>query len=87
MSSTNPTSTQANDDNEQKLINENKKEQVQKELKAISKSATTNDEPEFGWSTYAERVNGRFAMIGFLAIFSIEFLTKTTFFEWAGFIK
>ena len=27
-------------------------------------SATTNDVPAFGWSGYAERVNGRFAMVG-----------------------
>ena len=26
-------------------------------------SATTNDVPAFGWSGYAERVNGRFAMV------------------------
>ena len=30
-------------------------------------SATTNDVPAFGWSGYAERVNGRFAMVGFVA--------------------
>ena len=28
-------------------------------------SATTKDVPAFGWSAYAERINGRFAMIGF----------------------
>ena len=27
-------------------------------------SATTSDVPAFGWSGYAERVNGRFAMVG-----------------------
>ena len=31
-------------------------------------SATTNDVPAFGWSGYAERVNGRFAMVGFVAV-------------------
>ena len=34
----------------------------------ISTSATTNDVPAFGWSGYAERVNGRFAMVGFVAV-------------------
>ena len=31
-------------------------------------SATTSDVPAFGWSGYAERVNGRFAMVGFAAV-------------------
>jgi len=47
-------------------------------------SATTNDEPSFGWSGYAERVNGRFAMIGFIIILLIEALSKTSFLHWAG---
>ena len=47
-------------------------------------SATTHDEPSFGWSGYAERVNGRFAMVGFIAIVLIEALSKTSFLAWAG---
>ena len=47
-------------------------------------SATTNDIPAFGWSSYAERVNGRFAMIGFIAILVIEAITKGSFLHWAG---
>jgi len=43
-------------------------EKTDSEIKNLSPSATTNDIPEFGWSGYAERINGRFAMIGFLAI-------------------
>jgi len=50
------------------------------------RSATTPDNPSFGWSGYAERVNGRFAMIGFLAILLIEALSKTSFLHWAGFV-
>ena len=34
-------------------------------------SATTNDVPAFGCSGYAERVNGRFAMVGFVAVLLI----------------
>ncbi len=49
-------------------------------------SATTTDIPSFGWSGYAERVNGRFAMIGFLAIFLIEIISNSSFLHWAGFI-
>ena len=57
------------------------------ELDKSSPSATTNDIPAFGWSSYAERVNGRFAMIGFSAILIIETLSHTTFMHWAGLMK
>ena len=50
-------------------------------------SATTNDIPEFGWSGYAERINGRFAMIGLMAVLLVEALSKTAFLEWAGIIS
>ncbi len=49
-------------------------------------SATTDDVPSFGWSAYAERVNGRFAMIGFGAVLLIEALSRDTFLHWAGLI-
>ncbi|KZR89841.1 hypothetical protein MITS9509_02907 [Synechococcus sp. MIT S9509] len=49
-------------------------------------SATTRDVPAFGWSGYAERVNGRFAMIGFLAVLLVEALSRDTFLHWAGLI-
>ena len=38
----------------------------------------------FGWSSYSEITNGRFAMIGFLAIIIIELLSKQSFLKWAG---
>ena len=50
-------------------------------------SATTNDIPEFGWSGYAERINGRFAMIGLMAVLLIEALSKISFLEWSGIIS
>ena len=49
-----------------------------------STSATTTDIPSFGWSEYAERVNGRFAMIGFSAILIIEIFSNSGFLHWAG---
>ena len=49
-------------------------------------SATTPDIPSFGWSGYAERVNGRFAMVGFLAILLIEIFSHSGFLHWAGFV-
>jgi hypothetical protein len=49
-------------------------------------SATTPDVPAFGWSAYAERVNGRFAMLGFVAVLLIEALSRDTFLHWAGLV-
>ncbi|MBM5806253.1 MAG: high light inducible protein [Cyanobacteria bacterium M_surface_10_m2_179] len=49
-------------------------------------SATTNDVPAFGWSAYAERVNGRFAMVGFAAVLLVEAISGDTFLRWAGFV-
>ena len=42
------------------------------------------DEYQFGWSNYSEITNGRFAMIGFLAIILIELFSKQSFLKWAG---
>ncbi len=47
-------------------------------------SATTSEVPAFGWSGYAERVNGRFAMLGFAAVLLVEALSHDTFLHWAG---
>jgi len=49
-------------------------------------TATTNDVPAFGWSAYAERVNGRFAMLGFAAVLLVEATSGQTFLKWAGFV-
>ena len=62
-------------------------EQTDSEIKNLSPSATTNDIPEFGWSGYAERINGRFAMIGLMAVLLVEALSKISFLEWAGIIN
>jgi len=42
------------------------------------------DEYKFGWSSYSEKTNGRFAMIGFLSIILIELFSKQSFLKWAG---
>ena len=52
--------------------------------KLDGKSIEINDEYKFGWSSYSEITNGRFAMIGFLAIILIELLSKQSFLKWAG---
>ena len=67
--------------------NSSEPETTDSEIKDLSPSATTNDIPEFGWSSYAERINGRFAMIGLMAVLLIEALSKISFLEWAGIIS
>lgn len=41
-------------------------------------------QPGFGWTRYAEQINGRFAMVGFVALLLLELLTKQDFFTWIG---
>lgn len=41
-------------------------------------------EPAFGWTSYAEIINGRFAMIGFVALLILELFTRQDFFTWLG---
>ena len=52
--------------------------------KLDEKSKNIEDEYKFGWSSYSEITNGRFAMIGFLAIIIIELLSQQSFLKWAG---
>ena len=58
-------------------------EQIE-ENKLDEKSIEIKDQYKFGWSSYSEITNGRFAMIGFLAIILIELFSKQSFLEWAG---
>jgi len=60
-------------------INENAEE-----IKLDEKSENIEDEYKFGWSSYSEITNGRFAMIGFLAIILIEIFSQQSFLKWAG---
>ena len=52
--------------------------------KLDEKSIDIEDKYKFGWSNYSEITNGRFAMIGFLAIILIELLSQQSFLKWAG---
>ncbi len=52
-----------------------------------SSSATTDDIPAFGWSAYAERVNGRFAMVGFMCVLLIEAFSGQAFLSWSGMLS
>ena len=60
-------------------INENARDNQLEE-----KSKDIEDEYKFGWSSYSEITNGRFAMIGFLAIILIELFSQQSFLKWAG---
>ena len=52
--------------------------------KLDDKTIEIKDEYKFGWSSYSEKTNGRFAMIGFLAIILIELFSQESFLKWAG---
>ena len=52
--------------------------------KLDEKTIEIQDKYKFGWSSYSEITNGRFAMIGFLAIVLIELFSKQSFLQWAG---
>jgi hypothetical protein len=52
---------------------------------AIRETTSTSEvTPAFGWTRYAELINGRFAMIGFIALLLLEFFTRQDFFTWLG---
>ena len=77
-----------NSNTENNLDNQSiEQEKTDSEIKNVSPSATTNDIPEFGWSGYAERINGRFAMIGLMAVLLVEAISRISFLEWAGIIN
>jgi hypothetical protein len=40
--------------------------------------------PSFGWNVYAERINGRFAMVGFVLLLVLESITGQDLFTWLG---
>lgn len=43
-------------------------------------------EPKFGFNDYAERLNGRAAMIGFIAALAIEYFSGQGLLAWLGLI-
>lgn len=49
-----------------------------------SAAQPSSDLPTFGWNAYAERINGRFAMVGFVALLMLELITRQDFFTWLG---
>lgn len=45
------------------------------------------DEPKMGFSTYAERLNGRAAMMGFIAALVVEYITHEGALTWLGLVS
>jgi len=64
--------------------NENYINELTGDNKLDEKSILIEDEYKFGWSSYSEITNGRFAMIGFLAIILVELFSQQSFLKWAG---
>ena len=54
------------------------------EIKIEEQSIEIVDRYKFGWTNYSEITNGRFAMLGFLAIILIELISQKSFLNWAG---
>jgi hypothetical protein len=56
--------------------------------KSTPKPIVTPDleEPKFGFNSYAERLNGRAAMIGFILALAIEFVNRQGVLAWLGLI-
>lgn len=44
------------------------------------------EEPKFGFNDYAERLNGRAAMLGFVIAIAIEYVTGQGVLSWLGLI-
>lgn len=42
------------------------------------------EEPKFGFNDYAERLNGRAAMLGFVIALAIEYITGQGVLSWLG---
>ena len=70
------------DQNNEETIDEEKINP--EEIKIKEKSIEIEDKYKFGWSNYSERTNGRFAMLGFLAIILIELISHKSFLNWTG---
>ena len=66
----------------QKDANDNSEQTA--DIKLDEQSIDIEDKYKFGWSSYSEITNGRFAMIGFLAIILIEVFSQQSFLKWAG---
>ena len=81
----------SSDNNESSMTNlENENEEdltTNKSTLDLNKDCDPSNDYNFGWNRYSEITNGRFAMIGLLAILIIEIVSKKSFFSWAGILN
>tara|TARA_Y100000768_G_C23505474_1_gene463471 strand:- start:178 stop:453 length:276 start_codon:yes stop_codon:yes gene_type:complete len=68
----------------EKQKDSNYTEEKTSDIKLSEKPIDIENEYKFGWSRYSEKTNGRFAMMGFLAIILIELFSQQSFLKWAG---
>ena len=73
-------SNQEQNNEETKNVEKTNSEEIKIEEQLIE----IEDKYKFGWSNYSEITNGRFAMLGFLAIILIELISQKSFLNWAG---
>lgn len=60
------------------------KKEADKKVNSKKAPEASPDAPGFGWSRYAEQINGRFAMIGFVALLVLELFTRQDIYTWLG---
>ena len=73
-----------NESSKEKQKDSNYLKEKTSEIKLNEKPIDIENEYQFGWSRYSEKTNGRFAMMGFLAIILIELFSQQSFLKWAG---
>ena len=86
MNSTEEENLSINQNNEENLNGENiNSENINsEEINIDEQLIEVENNYKFGWSVYSEITNGRFAMLGFLAIILIELFSQKSFLKWAG---
>ena len=77
------------DENRDDLEKTSIKNDIDEDSKLITKEDINQviddvDIYKFGWGSYSEKINGRFAMIGFVAVILIELFSRQSFLKWAG---
>ena len=73
-----------NESSKEKQKDSNYIKEKTSDIKLNEKTMDIKNEYKFGWSRYSEKTNGRFAMMGFLAIILIELFSQQSFLKWAG---
>jgi len=73
-----------NESSQEKEKDSNYINEQNSDIKLDEKPKDIEEKYKFGWSSYSELNNGRFAMIGFLAIILIELFSQQSFLKWAG---